>query len=418
MKITILTAGTRGDTQPFIALGLALEKRGHHITLVGMQNYADFVSAYGLKFHPIEGDVTQAMGSKEAQFAMQSDTPLKALLSFNKIKDLAGNMQGAYWQACQNAEAIIYHPGVGIGFFAGQKLGIPSVMASPFPMTPTKAYPSLVFYQMPRLGKWFNYKSHKIFERVLWMTSAALLKEFWLEEFGRLPNNFDSPYQYQVTKNYPTVIGCSDHVFPSDATWPAYVKQTGYWFLNEETAWQPPADLAAFLADGPAPIYFGFGSMGDPTQAAYTTDVVLDALERSGQRAVLARGWGGIEMLNDLSSNIHVLESAPHSWLFPRMAAVVHHGGAGTTAAGLRAGVPSLIVPFGIDQFAWAQRVFELGIGVKPIPRKKLSAKKLTEGIQGLLTSEIRLKAKAFGEKLQNENGADNAAEFIDNCLP
>jgi sterol 3beta-glucosyltransferase len=172
-----------------------------------------------------------------------------------------------------------------------------------------------------------------------------------------------------------------------------------------------------FLQKGAAPVYVGFGSIGDPALADQTTKLVMDALKRSGQRGVLATGWSGMSKIDHLPEEFFMLESVPHSWLFPRMAAVVHHGGAGTTAAGLRAGVPGIIIPNGNDQFAWGRRVYELGAGAKPIPRKKLTAEKLSDAINYVLEKEIKETAKDLGEKIQNENGAGTAAKIIIDCL-
>ena len=151
--------------------------------------------------------------------------------------------------------------------------------------------------------------------------------------------------------------------------------------------------------------------------ARATTDLVLEALKMSGQRGVLATGWSGMSRDLELPENIFMLESAPHSWLFPRMAAVVHHGGAGTTAAGFRAGVPGVIIPFSNDQFAWGRRAWELGVGAKPIPRKKLTSEKLADAIRFALKDQVKNAAKVLGEKIQNENGAEKAAKVILECM-
>jgi sterol 3beta-glucosyltransferase len=164
-------------------------------------------------------------------------------------------------------------------------------------------------------------------------------------------------------------------------------------------------------------VYVGFGSIGNPEQAAQTTRLVVAALQRSGQRGLLATGWDGMSKAVALPADMHILESAPHSWLFPRMAAVVHHGGAATTAAGLRAGVPSVIVPHGNDQFAWGRRMWELGVAAKPISRKKLTAEALSEAINLALSEQIRAKASGLGQKIQEEDGAGTAARAILDCF-
>jgi sterol 3beta-glucosyltransferase len=417
MLITILAGGSRGDTQPYIALGLALKQRGCEVRIATHENFESFVRGYGLDFHPIRGDVTAVATGEMGREAAQADNPLKVLLSFNKLKALVFDLQKDFYDACAGSDAIVYHPGATIGYFTAQKMKIPSIFGAPFPMSPTREFPALIFYNAPRLGRTYNLTTHRIFEQIMWQTSGSAVKDFWKKEFGRAPDNFVSPYGKQTTRQLPTVISCSDHVFPRPADWPEGVHNTGYWFLDEEAGWTPPADLADFLQKGEPPVYVGFGSVGDSTQAEKTTKLVIEALQRSGQRGLLATGWSGMKKMDQLPEGIFMLESAPHSWLFPRMKAVIHHGGAGTTAAGLLSGVPSIIIPHANDQFAWGRRVIELGVGPKPIPRKKLSAEKLSEAIQTALTDEIQAKAGELGKKIQAEDGAGNAAKIILDCF-
>lgn len=412
MLVTILAMGSRGDVQPYVALGVALQKAGVRARIATLETFAPFVASYGLEYYAIQGDLADVMKSQVADNARHADNPLKFALSFNELKRLGLALQAGLWAACQDADLVVYHPGMALGYFAAQERGIPSVLAAPFPMAPTRAHPSLIFYEGPRLGGGYNLLTHKILQQVFWMTASGNLRDFWKREFGRLPENFGNPFPRQTSAACPTVISCSPHVFPQADDFPPHVHHTGFWFLDEEPGWKPPAALTDFLQRGPAPVYVGFGSIGDPRQAAQTARLVAQALQRAGQRGILASGWqGGSD--EPLPDTIFTLESAPHSWLFPRMAAVAHHGGAGTTAAGLRAGVPAVVIPHGLDQPAWARRAHELGVGAKPIPRKKLTAEKLAEAIQFVLKSEIREQARALGEKIRAENGAEKAAKII-----
>ena len=194
--------------------------------------------------------------------------------------------------------------------------------------------------------------------------------------------------------------------------WPDHVHQTGYWFLDEP-AWTPPPALTTFLEAGPPPIYVGFGSIGTASAAAATTRLVIDALQRAGARGVLATGWSGMSNEIALPPEMIRIDSAPHAWLFPRMAAVVHHGGAGTTAAGLRAGVPGLVIPHGNDQPAWGRRVFELGVGPRPIPRKRLTTDRLADGLSVLQSPELLSRAQELARQIGLEDGAKEAARII-----
>ena len=180
--------------------------------------------------------------------------------------------------------------------------------------------------------------------------------------------------------------------------WPSRFHVTGAWFLDPPPDWQPPPDLVAFLEGGPPPVYVGFGSMTSADPDA-TLALVLDALSRAGQRGVLLHGWAGLGTGRELPDTVFALDDVPHSWLFPRMAALVHHGGAGTTVAGLRAGIPSVVTPLTADQPSWGRIVHRLGAGPRPIPFRRLTATRLSRGFEPRSdppsTSEPRSSASA-----------------------
>jgi sterol 3beta-glucosyltransferase len=242
MLITILATGSRGDVQPYIALGLAIKKAGYVVRIASFENYAAFIKEYGLEFFPIKGDVSLAASSDSAQGARQADNPLKVLLSFKKLQSLVFDVQKDFYDACAGSDAIVYHPGAAIGYFAAQSLNIPAILASPFPMTPTRDYPALIFYNTIRFGRGFNLLTHKIFEQIMWFASSAPVKQFWKKEFGKAPEKFSSPFTRQNTRRNPTVISCSNYVFPKPKDWPEYVNNTGYWFLEVMGDWKPPGN--------------------------------------------------------------------------------------------------------------------------------------------------------------------------------
>jgi sterol 3beta-glucosyltransferase len=205
----------------------------------------------------------------------------------------------------------------------------------------------------------------------------------------------------------------SDQIVPKPADWGENVHVTGYWECQPDTTWQPPTALLDFLNAGPVPVYIGFGSMFG-TNSERRGQIILDALKQSSQRAILATGWGGLKV-DANASEVFVIEQAPHEWLFNCVSAVVHHGGAGTTAAGLRAGKPTLICPFMGDQGFWGRRVEALGVGAAPIPQKALTAEKLAAALTQITTdSAMRERAEALGTRLRSENGAVRAAEILE----
>jgi sterol 3beta-glucosyltransferase len=237
-----------------------------------------------------------------------------------------------------------------------------------------------------------------------------------VEVLGLPPVPFGGPYG-QIEREREIVLhGYSPSVVPRPPDWGEHVHVTGYWFLDRPDDWQPLNTLEAFLSSGPPPVYIGLGSMTGRDPEALTR-LALGALRRTGQRGVLLAGWAGLGGI-DLPEDVCLVDDVPHDWLFPRMAAVVHHGGAGTTGAGLRAGRPSILLPYFADQPFWGRVVHNLGAGPLPIPQKQLTEPRLAAAINRAVTSPgIHRRARTLGEQIRNEDGVGNAVEILSQRL-
>jgi sterol 3beta-glucosyltransferase len=209
------------------------------------------------------------------------------------------------------------------------------------------------------------------------------------------------------------VISCSNFVIPRPKDWNGNIHQHGYWFVEENEGYTPPKELREFIEGGEKPVYIGFGSVFHKDEKDELVKLIIGALHASGRRGIIC----GMGEISELPENIYALNSIPHTWLFPRCSVVCHHGGAGTSATGFAAGVPSVIIPFSNDQFAWAHRAFDLGIGSRPIPRKKLTGIMLADAITYALRDKVIEKARFMGENIQSENGAFITAKLIDNLF-
>ncbi|MHB1394174.1 MAG: glycosyltransferase [Clostridia bacterium] len=408
--ITILCSGSRGDFQPYIALAQQLQKLGKSVRIVGGKSFEDFIKGYGIDFFSLSADYQSTeIDPKLLQDAQSSDNPLKMLLTFNKIKKYVIGLTEEMFYACKGSELIVYHPGCAIGFFAGEKLCIPSILAAPFPMHKTKEVASLIAYGKTKMPKALSYK---LLQGMLWMAGKTGIIAFFKKEYGKLPENFGSPFE-RMDKNHPAIISCSNFVFPRPKDWNANIQQNGYWFMEENIDYTPSKELSDFLAKGEKPVYIGFGSVFDSNHKNETVKLIIDALHKSGKRGIMC-GMGAIE---NLPENLLAINSIPHSWLFERVSLVCHHGGAGTTAAGFKAGIPSIIIPFSNDQFAWAHRAYDLGVSSEPIYRKSLTAGKLASAIQFALKDEIIKNAKTLCKNIATENGAKSCAKIIADCL-
>lgn len=412
--ITILCAGSRGDFQPYIALAQQLKKFGKQVRIAGQKEFESFVNHYEIEYFPINVDIEALnIDPKMLEEAGSADNPLKMLLAFNKMKAYGEYTTKEYFKACQNSEMIIYHPGLTIGYFAAQELGIPAVLASPFPMHKTKEYLSVIMYGKSKPTLINKKLSYYMLQGMLWMAGKGSVRSFWKKQFGRLPRDFGSPYENHNIVNQPALISCSNYVFERPLDWNPHIHQKGYWFVDEKDDFAPDQALIDFIQAKEKPIYIGFGSVAMMKKHDELGEIVVDAIRKSGKRAIIS----GFGKPGNLTDDIYAIDGIPHSWLFRHVFAVCHHGGAGTSAAGFRAGVPSIIVPFSNDQFAWAYRSYDLNIGVKPIYVKNLSADNLADAIISACQPDIIAEAKAMGVKIQSENGAEDCAKVIIDLL-
>jgi len=414
LKITIITIGSSGDVQPFVALGMGLKQAGHNVTLCTSDRFKISIIERGLNYAEMTDDLIKIIDTDEGRAAIESGGNSFSLIK--KVKPIIRRMLDEAWVAAQEAEVIIYHPKALGGYHIAEKLGIPAFMSLPLPLyTPTITFPNLMLPNF-KLGGWFNKLTYKILP-LLTAPYMDVVNQWRCEVLNLPPRSFlASELVRSNGQPVPVLYSYSKHVVPRPDDWPETTVATGYCFLDRIDNWQPPEDLVEFLVAGSPPVYVGFGSMAGRNPEK-VTQIVFESLARSGQRGVIATGWGGLAV-SDLPDNLFKIESIPHDWLFPQMVAVVHHGGAGTTAAGLRAGKPTVICPFFGDQPFWGRRVFELGVGPEPIPHKKLSVEKLANAIQVAVSDDdIRKRAAGLGEKIRAENGLARAVDFISDQL-
>ncbi len=414
MHIAVVSLGSRGDVQPYVALGQGLRLAGHAVRVLSHENYRALIESQGLEFWPVHGDA-QAVAESEAMRAALEKGSFVAITreTAKQAKRAAVQWAADGMAACRGVDLIV--AGVGGLFLAlalAEKLTIPFLPAYLFPFTPTSAFPGVLLPPYRPQLKVVNLASHHLVRQAMWQGSRSAdgLMRSSVLDLPAAP--FFGPFAAERLRHTPVLYGFSPLVIPKPDDWGEMVHVTGYWFLDGEPNWSPPPALEAFLKEGPPPIAIGFGSMTN-LQPQKTTDLVLQALAHNGQRAVLLSGWGGLRGV-DLPASVFMIDAVPHDWLFARVAAVVHHGGAGTTAAGLRAGIPSVVVPFFGDQSFWAARIRALGVGPAAIPRRKLTAEGLAQAIQHVVSDEsMQQRAADIGARIRAEDGVGRAAAII-----
>ncbi len=370
MRITILTAGSTGDVLPYVALGEGLAAAGHRVALASHPIFEHLVSSHGLEFRVVEGNPRDIVASQVGVELMESESQLDVTRRMGAvIKPIMERWRADAREASADAELIMTSVLAIDGLWMAEERGIPAFFMAISPVHQNSLYPP-----------------HQTL--------------------------FIRPYRRMEARRVPTLYGFSPSVVPKPPEWGDHVTVAGYWFLDQAPGYQPPPDLAAFIEAGPPPVAIGYGSMGDRDPETLT-GISIEALRLAGQRGVLVSGWAGLKK-EDLPDHVAAIEAIPHEWLFPRMAAAVHHAGPMTLAVALRAGIPGVSVPFFFDQLWWADRAAALGIGPKAVPRRTLTAESLAQAIDRAVTDDrIRKTVAEIGEQVRDEDGIATAVEAV-----
>ncbi|MCO5973399.1 glycosyltransferase [Actinoallomurus soli] len=402
--IVIFAAGSRGDVQPCVALGRGLAERGHGVRLIVAAGHEPL--AAGLDTSVLSVDPARLLETDEVrEWLRNGRNPLGFVAGFRRvIRPMAEMLLGEILAGCKDADLLIF-PTLGfVGHHLAEYLGIDDALIHFQPSQPTSAFPH------PLVSRAYgaNRLSYHLVEQLAWQLSRPFLNT-WRRDTLALPKlPLGGPIR--TVRDVPVLACFSEAVVPRPPDWPSHVHVTGYWFLDEPS-WTPGPRLADFLAAGPPPVYVGFGSMTPPHPEAMAA-TVRAALRAAGVRGILAFGDDGAG-----DDDVLVVGDVPHSWLFPRMLAAVHHGGAGTTAAALRAGIPAVVCPFFGDQTFWGGRVAALGAGPAPLPIRRLAPEPLTARITAAVGDErMRRRAADLGRRIAAEDGVARACAALENA--
>ncbi|MGC9398176.1 MAG: glycosyltransferase [Anaerolineae bacterium] len=403
MRFAAFTVGTRGDVQPYVALLRGLQARGHTVTLASHPGMQTLVEAHGVPFAPIGPDVdvgraAAALRGRSRNWILGFVRVMQFTLSV--LEKAAPDILAL----CRDADLVVVSHSFA-GAAEAAKLNKPTVSVT------------LQHQAIPTPEP-----APAVFERVARAVAARFMGLLMVRPYNWLRRKIGAPRVKTVEEMmspHLNLLPISPHVVPRDPRWASQHRLTGYWFLDEPENWRPPADLQTFLEAGAAPVAIALGAMssGEHADARETVQLILDAVCRVGARAVI-QGWEKTLQAFDLPPTIHPAGALPHSWLFKHVTAVVHHGGFGTTAAALRAGVPSVVVPHIIDQLYWGERVDTLGVGPAALRRTRLSADKLAQALQEALHDrELRTRAAELSAQIRAETGVRNAVQLIESTL-
>ena len=408
MRITILTYGSRGDVQPFLPLSLGLMAKGHSVKLAAPSRFKSLVEECGIQFVPLAGDpedLSRLLNNVGYNFMKM----MRVMV--NHAIEIGADILRQTEESCSDAELIIhtFAHAVGAHTLAREK-NIPDIHIQTFPMfAPTGDYPNIA---LPDL-KWraLNRFTHSLSTKIAWWTSRSGFEQV-RHQAGLPKRKLFSPFDEDPLRP-PTPILCawSPSVLPPSSDWPPHVHVTGYYFFDVNYSYQPLAELKNFLDAGTPPICISFGSMVN-RDAHRIDQIIRSALERTNNRGIILSGWSKVK--NKSSSDVLYLDAVPHDWLLPRCKLIIHHGGAGTTSAGLRAGIPNVVVPFTADQPFWGKRVHAIGVGPQPILVKRLSSEKLTRVIVEAEEETVRKQAQLIGQRIRIDQGVGQAVDLIE----
>jgi sterol 3beta-glucosyltransferase len=408
MNITILTYGSRGDVQPFLPLSLGLMARGHHVKLAAPSRFKNLVEGYGIHFVPLAGEPEEL--SRRLNNAGYNFFKMVGEI-MNHAIEIGAEMLRQTEDACKDADLIIHtfaHV-VGAHTLACEK-NIPDIHIQGFPMfTPTGDYPNVT---MPDLKlRALNYFTHAVSKKITWWTSVIGYERV-RSRVGLSKRKLYFPFDnHSLRPTIPILSAWSPSVLPHSKDWTSNVHITGYFFFDDNRSYEVPVELQRFLVEGDPPICVSFGSMVN-RDAERIDKVVRESLTQTNNRGVVLSGWGGLR--NQTSENLLYLDAVPHNWLLPRCKMVIHHGGAGTTSAGLRAGIPNIVIPFTADQPFWGRRIHAIGAGPKPILVKNLSVENLARTIAEADDKVVRKRAQDIGQIIRGEEGVKMAIELIE----
>ncbi|KAI0724242.1 hypothetical protein C8T65DRAFT_733888 [Cerioporus squamosus] len=403
LHFTFLTIGSRGDVQPYIALAKGLMADGHRVRIATHGEFKEWVESHGIEFGYVGGDPAELM-----RICVENGTFTVAFLKegVQKFRGWIDDLLKTSWEACQGTDVLVESPSAMAGYHIAEALKIPYFRAFTMTWSRTRAYPHAFAVPEHKMGGNYNYMTYVLFDQVFWRGTAGQINRWRRNTLGLAGTSLDKMEPHKI----PFLYNFSPTIVPPPLDWPEWIRVTGYWFLDDADVsskkWEPPQDLLEFMDEARKAnkkvVYIGFGSIV------------------SGVYAILSKGWSDRLVKNapaqtepeePLPRQIYPISSIPHDWLFKQIDAACHHGGAGTTGASLRAGIPTIIRPFFGDQFFWADRVEALGIGAAV---RKLTVDSLAQALHEATTNQKLIdRAKLVGEQIRSENGVATAIEAI-----
>lgn len=420
MRVLIVTSGSLGDVAPYTGLATRLQAAGHQVAIATEDRFAGWIRARGVECRPLGLDLdvmlatpdgagdggSHALGTERQELA----SDLTQVPGF--IHQLGQALASVMQRSTDVDLVVLSTAATPIGWHVAEALDQPTIGAYVTPMHPTRAFPA-TFILRKTLGSWANRATTRAWLATIDQIYRRTTREL-REHLGLPPLSSGVLRRRLERRRWPVLYGFSPTVVPRPPDWRPGLEVVGYWWPARPHGWEPPADLVDFLDAGPSPVFVGFGSLGSG-RGEDLVDTALAALRKVGARGVVQAGGADHPVADD---DVVTIGDVPYDWLMPRLAAVVHHGGAGTAAAGLRAGLPAVAIPLAVDTPFWATRLAALGVSPGVLRHKDVSVDALASALEQALTNPShRQRARAVARSMEAEDGAGRAVELIERSL-
>lgn len=422
MRIVVLTMGSRGDLQPFVALSMGLAARGHEVTVASHARFRPDVERRGLAFRALPGEPGQVFANPAWEaWRPSSWRPFAHARMLGKVLSapLGETTLADYGRACEGADAVLFMISTVPAHQVCVERGLPSVGLNYGPLYRTSEFGHLTLFPRLRAGGLLNLVSHDLGDRLIGQPLREPLRPATRRMRGLSSNPYGRSRRHQDTwPPFAVVHGFSEALVPRPADWPRHLHVTGSWIIPPEPGERPPAAVEAFLQAGSPPIHVGFGSLGGIAKAERALRMLVGAIREAGERVVVDPGWADLGAgFGAGDDGVLVVDDVPHAVLLPRVKAVVHHGGTGTTAAGMAAGLPTLVVPFIFDQVFWGSRVAALGAGPKPLEAHRFTPERLRAAVAVLCRPDVRAAAERIADRMRDEDAVRRGAALVERLL-
>jgi sterol 3beta-glucosyltransferase len=417
MRVLIVTAGSLGDVAPYVGLAARLNASGYEAEIATHDRFAPLVHRCGVGFRLLETDLSAAMAMVDDDRAETFQPGLQALVPNVKLaasltRRFAHDIATAI-QAGPVDVLLVTSTVAPLAWHVAEAMDLESVGVFLQPQHPSGDFPPVFLTAASALGPWANRAEQRMAATVINAWIATPTKEL-RTQLGLKPLSPWAMHRRLEAECWPVCYGFSPEILPRPADWRPGLHVVGYWWPPRLDEWEPPSELVDFLDAGSPPVFVSFGSMARG-HGERLSELTRAALRRAGVRGVIQAGWAGLTAIDDDAITV---DQVAYDWLMPRTAAVVHHAGAGTTGATLRAGVPVVPIPVGFDNPLWAERLVAVGVSPARLAFKGLSADDLAAAIRSAVSDpSYRRRAQEIARRIDAEDGAGRVADIVGRCI-